>query len=138
MDDNIQVIKKEVLDIADLSDKLSGLIISQQKQIELQTESLEVIRDILQGTHDVNAVDQTVNAGHLPGGITEEDYELPLRFSLRRSALYQNYISRRELGKPLVNLRNGYIKEVIKHSQENFDHRKCVKDPYAESAEDSV
>merc|ERR1712070_269797 len=130
--DSIMVIKKEVLDIADLADKLSGIIIAQNKKIAIQTQSLKVIGDILHGTHDVTAeilgTDKDTEVPAIKAKEGEED--LPELYSLRRSPLYQRLVCSRQLGEPLLNTRKGFLQDVIKESNECYDHRKTVKDPY--------
>merc|ERR1711918_148500 len=116
--------------------KLSGLILAQQKQLELQADSLEVIRNILNGTHDVEAHEKAQQQKkeeklyEMERSRIEEG-ELPDGFSLRRSPHYQKRVQQRQLGDPVVTCRNNFLREVIKHSEPHFDHRKTVPDPYA-------
>ena len=45
----IRVIKKEVIDMADIMDKMSGIIISQNKKLKQQNQDLKVIKQLAQG-----------------------------------------------------------------------------------------
>ena len=42
----IRVIKKEVIDMADIMDKMSGIIISQNKKLKQQNQDLKVIKQL--------------------------------------------------------------------------------------------
>ena len=46
---SLRMIKKEVLDLADLVDKMSGIAISQHNKIEMQKGKLSTVRDVLRG-----------------------------------------------------------------------------------------
>lgn len=45
--DHLMVIKKEVLDLSDLADKLGGIIIAQNRKFEAQKKHLDEIATIL-------------------------------------------------------------------------------------------
>lgn len=89
---SIRIIKKEVIDMADLMDKMAGLIIKQHRKIAQQSQSLKVIRSHIRS--ETNAVHKNyISPDQIVETRKKRDWNyLPLLFSLRRSPFYQKKI----------------------------------------------
>ena len=83
---SVRVIKKEVIDLADMMDKMSGILIQNNKNIDESGTMIDDIRHILHGEEaqeDNDIVERS--------RISEDEIEhgaLPDLYSLRRSPFY--------------------------------------------------
>jgi len=83
---SVRVIKKEVIDLADMMDKMSGILIQNNKNIDESGNIINDIRHILHGQEETT--EQEVEQSKLSD---DEDIHgaLPDLYSLRRSPFYQ-------------------------------------------------
>merc|ERR1712166_1637998 len=108
--------------MADLMEKMSGLIIKQHRKIALQSLSLKVIRSHIKGENNVPyqnyiAPDEIVETRNI-----EKDWNyLPLLFSLRRSPFYQKKIEQRQLSNDLLKTRTNLMKKVTDKAKCEYD-----------------
>lgn len=84
---SVRVIKKEVIDLADMMDKMSGILIQNNKNIDESGSMIDDIRHILHGQEEEDEKPEVHESK-----LSEEEKEhgaLPDLYSLRRSPFYQ-------------------------------------------------
>ena len=87
---SVRVIKKEVIDLADMMDKMSGILIQNNKNIDESGTMIDDIRHILYGANEEGEGEDNEDM-HM-SKISEDEIingALPDLYSLRRSPFYQ-------------------------------------------------
>jgi hypothetical protein len=87
---SVRVIKKEVIDLADMMDKMSGILIQNNKNIDESGTMIDDIRHILYGANEEGEGEDKEDM-HM-SKISEDEIingALPDLYSLRRSPFYQ-------------------------------------------------
>ena len=87
---SVRVIKKEVIDLADMMDKMSGILIQNNKNIDESGTMIDDIRHILHGSNEEGEGEDNEDM-HM-SRISEDEIingALPDLYSLRRSPFYQ-------------------------------------------------
>jgi len=74
--------------MADVMDKMSGIIISQNKKLKEQNKDLKDIKELVQG-NKIEPIEESAQADEESPVEDDEDEDLPDLFSLRRSPFYQ-------------------------------------------------
>lgn len=129
---SLRMIKKEVLDLADLVDKMSGIAISQHHKIETQKGKLSTVRDVLRGydpagpEKDANQEAAAAAEGTGAAGTGGDDWRLPDLYSLRRSPYYQRKITQRQLNAHILNTRTTLITQLTHAAKSEYDLRDCL------------
>ena len=83
-----RVVKKEVIDMSDLMEKMALIMLNQGEQIKAQNHQLKKIREKLGDTVEEEKQPEEQQ-------IAEDHDEIPALFSLRRSPYYQTKIIQR-------------------------------------------
>ena len=74
--------------MADVMDKMSGIIISQNKKLKEQNKDLKDIKELVQG-NKIEPIEESAQADEESPVEDDEEEDLPDLFSLRRSPFYQ-------------------------------------------------
>ena len=85
---SVRLIKKEVIDLADLTDKLSGIILSNDKHIDESSATIKDIKNFLQQKQPSEKLSEP-KLDIVPPADEPEEGALPDLYSLRRSPFYQ-------------------------------------------------
>ena len=111
--------------MADLMDKMAGLIIKQHRKIAQQSSSLKVIRSHIKG--EKYSFNRYINPDEIEEARKKRDWNyLPLLFSLRRSPFYQKKIEQRQLSNDLLKTRTVLMKKVTEKAKCEYDINKCL------------
>jgi len=77
--------------MADLMDKMSGIIISQNKKLKEQNQDLKDVKELVKG-NKIEPIEESAKADEespVEDDEEDDDPDLPHLFSLRRSPFYQ-------------------------------------------------
>ena len=102
-----RVTKKEVLDMSDLMDQMSKMMMQQSSQIKNQATQLNKIKKLIPGGDDIEDLKpQKVEV------LDDGEDKIPDLFSLRRSPFYQTKIIQRQLDHKILNT-NTQLKQLV-------------------------
>lgn len=90
-----RVVKKEVIDMSDMVDRMSLIMLKQNAAINKQADEMKAIRKHLVPGEAEEEKAESVREEH-------EDDQIPALFSIRRSPYYQTQICQRDLLNPIL------------------------------------
>lgn len=107
-----------------MMDKMSGIMIQNNKNIDQSGKVIDEIRTILHGQEDD---DDNKDIHH--SRISDDEKEhgaLPDLYSLRRSPFYQIKIVQKQFNAAILNTRNDHIKKCTELAKKTYDMKDCL------------
>lgn len=99
-----RVVKKEVIDMSDMVDRMSLIMLNQNKAINKQADEMKKIREHLTGASEEEKAESVHSEN--------EDDQIPALFSIRRSPYYQTKIKQRDLLNPILRTKRNLKKSM--------------------------
>ena len=102
--DSLRIIKKEIIDLSDVVDMISGIVVSQGNTINSQKQKLSQIRSSLKG-EPITTKDNAPSESAESGPSEEAENRIPPLYSVRRSPFYQKKITQLQLNDHILQTR---------------------------------
>lgn len=108
-------------------DKVSGVCLVQDRQINSQKEKLRAIQKKLRKDNNLPSIRKKSTKKYRKDSDDEDDENIPDLYSVRRSPFYQKKITQLQLNDHILNTRKNLLEELTQIGKGGYDIQKCIE-----------